>query len=96
VASQYDNRRFGSGNKVLHNVVGGAFGVLEGNAEALRLGVFLQAPQAPIDEIIARHALVEQLVDNGWLHLFRLDDREGSIHRRFPGQGWVGCAPPDG
>jgi uncharacterized protein len=114
--STVDNRRFGSGNKVLHNVVGGAIGVLEGNAgdlrtglpmqslhdgrrwihEPLRLSVFLQAPQAPIEEIIARHALVQQLVDNGWLHLFRLDDREGSIHRRLPKQGWVSCGPGEG
>ncbi|UHD14873.1 YbcC family protein [Thiocapsa bogorovii] len=113
--STVDNRRFGSGNKVLHNVVGGAIGVLEGNAgdlrvglpmqslhdgqrwihEPLRLSVFLQAPHAPIDEIVARHALVQQLVDNGWLHLFRLDDRDGSIHRRVPGQGWVSCGPEE-
>jgi uncharacterized protein YbcC (UPF0753/DUF2309 family) len=114
--STVDNRRFGSGNKVLHNVVGGAIGVLEGNAgdlrtglpmqslhdgrrwihEPLRLSVFLQAPQAPIEEIIARHALVQQLVDNGWLHLFRLDDRDGSTHRRLPGQGWVSGGPEEG
>jgi hypothetical protein len=73
--STTDNRRFGSGNKVLHNVVGGAIGVLEGNAgdlrvglpmqslhdgkqwmhEPMRLSVFLEAPQAAIDDIIARH-----------------------------------------
>ncbi|MFB1486894.1 MULTISPECIES: YbcC family protein [unclassified Thiocapsa] len=114
--STVDNRRFGSGNKVLHNVVGGAIGVLEGNAgdlrtglpmqslhdgrrwihEPLRLSVVLQAPQAPIEEIIARHDLVRQLLDNGWLHLFRLDDGDGSIQRRVPGQGWVSCGPQEG
>jgi len=105
--STTDNRRFGSGNKVLHNVVGGAIGVLEGNAgdlrvglpmqslhdgkqwmhEPMRLSVFLQAPQAPIDDIIARHDLVRQMLDNGWLHLFRIDDA-GDVHRRVPGTGW--------
>jgi uncharacterized protein YbcC (UPF0753/DUF2309 family) len=105
--STTDNRRFGSGNKVLHNVVGGAIGVLEGNAgdlrvglpmqslhdgkrwvhEPMRLSVYLQAPQAPIDEIIAKHQLVREMLDNGWLHLFRLDD-EGGISQRRPGLGW--------
>jgi hypothetical protein len=106
--STTDNRRFGSGNKVLHNVVGGAIGVIEGNAgdlrvglpmqslhdgtrwihEPVRLSVFLQAPQHAIDDIIARHELVRQLVDNGWLHLFRIEDESGAIDQRLPGQGW--------
>jgi len=105
--STTDNRRFGSGNKVLHNVVGGAIGVLEGNAgdlrvglpmqslhngkrwvhEPMRLSVYLQAPQAPIDDIIAKHQLVREMLDNGWLHLFRIDD-EGGSHQRIPAQGW--------
>ena len=37
-ASTVDNRLFGSGNKVLHNMVG-AFGVLEGNGGDLRVGL---------------------------------------------------------
>ena len=105
--STTDNRRFGSGNKVLHNVVGGAVGVLEGNAgdlrvglpmqslhdgkewmhEPMRLSVFLEAPQQAIDDIIARHDLVRQMLDNGWLHLLRMDD-DGGMHRRVPGAGW--------
>ncbi|MFD2110545.1 YbcC family protein [Thiorhodococcus fuscus] len=113
--SMVDNRRFGSGNKVLHNVVGGAIGVLEGNAgdlrvglplqslhdgqrwmhEPLRLSAFLQAPEAAIEDIIARHELVRQLLDNGWLHLFRLGESEADIERRLPGQGWVGALRGD-
>jgi uncharacterized protein YbcC (UPF0753/DUF2309 family) len=105
--STTDNHRFGSGNKVLHNVVGGAIGVLEGNAgdlrvglpmqslhdgkqwmhEPMRLSVFLEAPQQAIDDIIAGHDLVRQMLDNGWLHLFRIDDA-GDVHRRVPGTGW--------
>ncbi|MBK1706927.1 DUF2309 domain-containing protein [Halochromatium glycolicum] len=105
--STTDNRRFGSGNKVLHNVVGGAIGVLEGNAgdlrvglpmqslhdgkrwvhEPMRLSVYLQAPQAPIDDIIAKHQLVQEMLDNGWMHLFRMDD-EGGIQQRIPHEGW--------
>ncbi len=41
--SVVDNRRFGSGNKVLHNVVGGSIGVLEGNGGDLRVGLAWQS-----------------------------------------------------
>ncbi len=108
--SVVDNRRFGSGNKVLHNLVGGAIGVLEGNSgdlrvglplqslhdgrrwvhEPLRLSVFIEAPEASIDAIVARHDLVRQLVDNGWLHLLRIG-RDHGVHRRLPGGVWERC-----
>jgi uncharacterized protein YbcC (UPF0753/DUF2309 family) len=110
--SVVDNRRFGSGNKVLHNVVGGAIGVLEGNGgdlrvglplqslhdgarwvhEPLRLSVFIEAPAAAIDDVIARHETVRQLVENGWLHLFRIDD-DGGIYRRCAGPRWERAEP---
>ena len=105
--SVVDNRHFGSGTKVLHNVVGGAIGVLEDNGgdlrvglpmqslhdgerwvhEPLRLSVFIEAPESAIEEVLARHETVRQLVDNGWLHLFRIseDDR---VFRRIPESGW--------
>jgi uncharacterized protein len=106
-ASVVDNQRYGSGNKVLHNVVGGRIGVFEGNGGDLRIGlplqslhdgqtwrhtplrlsVFIQAPQAPIDNIIAKHETVRQLLHNAWLHLFRLDDQAG-CWRYTPGGGW--------
>jgi uncharacterized protein YbcC (UPF0753/DUF2309 family) len=38
-----DNLRFGSGNKVLHNVVGGHIGVFEGNGGDLRIGLARQS-----------------------------------------------------
>lgn len=41
--SVVDNRRLGSGNKVLHNVVGGSIGVLEGNGGDLRGGLAVQS-----------------------------------------------------
>ena len=110
-ASTVDNPRYGSGNKVLHNVVGGHIGVFEGNGGDLRIGlplqsvhdgehwrhtplrlsVFIQAPQAPIDDIIVRHATVRQLLDHEWLHLFRLDDAAG-CWRYSPGGGWQAVA----
>ena len=42
-ASTVDNRLYGSGNKVLHNVVGGRIGVFEGNGGDLRIGLPLQS-----------------------------------------------------
>jgi hypothetical protein len=91
-ASVVDNFKYGSGNKVLHNVVGGRLGVFEGNGGDLRIGlpmqslhdgsqwqhtplrlsVFIEAPQAAIDCIVAKHAVVRQLVNNQWLHLFQM------------------------
>ena len=43
LGSVVDNQHFGSGNKVLHNVVGGAIGVLEGNGGDLRVGLPMQS-----------------------------------------------------
>ncbi len=42
-ASVSDNLKYGSGNKVLHNVVGGHLGVFEGNGGDLRIGLSLQS-----------------------------------------------------
>jgi uncharacterized protein YbcC (UPF0753/DUF2309 family) len=104
-ASTVDNRRYGSGNKVLHNVVGGHLGVFEGNGGDLRIGlplqslhdgralrhtplrlnVFIEAPRACIDTIIDRHAVVRDLVGNGWLHLFRIDPERPLIEQHRAG-----------
>jgi hypothetical protein len=106
-ASTVDNRRYGSGNKVLHNVVGGRLGVFEGNGGDLRIGlpmqslhdghtlrhrplrlsVFIEAPRASIDSVIADHAVVQDLVLNGWLHLLRIDPDTGAVERHTP-DGW--------
>ena len=92
-ASTCDPIRLGSGNKVLHNVVGGNLGVFEGNGgdlriglsrqslhdgerwvhEPLRLTVVIDAPQAAIEAVIRKHAVVKQLLENGWLHLWRFE-----------------------
>ncbi len=42
-ASTVDPLHYGSGNKLLHNVVGGHIGVFEGNAGDLRIGLPLQS-----------------------------------------------------
>ncbi len=41
--STVDNRLFGSGNKVPHDVVGGRLGVFEGNGGDLRIGLPIQS-----------------------------------------------------
>ncbi len=110
-ASTVDNRRYGSGNKVLHNVVGGHLGVFEGNGGDLRIGlplqslhdghtlrhtplrlsVFIEAPQAAIDSVMASQEIVRQLVGNGWLHLFRIDPDTSAIQQHRGGQ-WVAAS----
>ena len=110
-ASTVDNRRYGSGNKVLHNVVGGHLGVFEGNGGDLRIGlpmqslhdgrtlrhtplrlsVFIEAPRASIDTVMADHEIVRQLVGNEWLHLFRIDPETSAIERHAHGK-WVAAA----
>jgi uncharacterized protein len=42
-ASTVDPARYGSGNKLLHNVVGGHVGVFEGNGGDLRIGLSIQS-----------------------------------------------------
>jgi uncharacterized protein YbcC (UPF0753/DUF2309 family) len=104
-ASTCDPAHLGSGNKVLHNVVGGHLGVFEGNGgdlriglarqslhdgqrwmhEPLRLTVIIDAPREAIERVIARHATVRQLFDNGWLHLWRFGD---PVLQRFVDGGW--------
>lgn len=104
-ASTCDPRRLGSGNKLLHNVVGGRIGVFESNGgdlriglarqslhdgtnwrhEPLRLTVVIDAPAEAIDRVIANHAVVRQLLDNDWLHLWRFAD-DGGFTRYSHGQ----------
>ena len=106
-ASTVDNRTYGCGNKVLHNVVG-TIGVLEGNGgdlrvglpwqsvhdgerlvhEPLRLSVLIEAPIEAMNAILDKHASVRALVDNGWLHLFAIDDAGAVSHRYASGLAW--------
>ncbi|BCH57481.1 UPF0753 protein [Agrobacterium vitis] len=52
--------------------------------EPLRLSVCLEAPVKAITEILDRHEGVRTLFDNGWLHLFTLNE-EGSMAWRYNG-----------
>ncbi len=58
--------------------------------EALRLSVYVEAPENAIIEILERHPGVRALFDNGWLHLFTLD--QGRVASRYrPGLAWTPC-----
>lgn len=101
-ASTCDPVHLGSGNKVLHNVVGGNLGVFEGNGgdlriglsrqslhdgdrwvhEPLRLTVVIDAPQAAIEAVISKHAVVKQLLENDWLHLWRFGPSDFTRYHR--------------
>ncbi len=100
-ASTCEPQRLGSGNKVLHNVVGGHIGLFEGNGgdlrvglaqqslhdghrwmhEPLRLTVIIDAPEAAIDAVMARHQPVRQLVEHGWIHLWRWHGERFRVRR---------------
>ena len=56
--------------------------------EPLRLSVMIEAPRGAIIDILERHDGVRDLFDNGWLHLFALED--GKIDARYrPGLTWA-------
>ncbi len=114
-ASTVDNQRYGSGNKLLHNVVGGQLGVFEGNGGDLRIGlplqslhdgerlrhtplrlsVYIEAPQAAIQGVVQAHAVVHDLVVNGWLHLFSIDPASGTVAQYWKGN-WTSSGGADG
>ncbi len=113
-ASTCDPERLGSGNKLLHNVVGGHIGVFEGNGgdlriglsrqslhdgqrwvhEPLRLTVVIDAPAAAIEAVIGKHSVLQQLLDHGWLHLWRFGD--AGLERREGGQWFAQDAGASG
>jgi uncharacterized protein YbcC (UPF0753/DUF2309 family) len=61
--------------------------------EPLRLNAVIEAPEAAMNDIIARHAGLRDLVDNGWVHLWRMDE-SGRIAARYSGSGrWTQIDP---
>jgi len=52
--------------------------------EPLRLSVCIEAPREAITEVLQRHGEVRALFDNGWLHLFALDE-DGRMAWRYEG-----------
>ena len=54
--------------------------------EPLRLLAVIAAPRSAIDDIVARHSLLEDLLSNDWLNLVAID--EGSFYRYSAIAGW--------
>ena len=52
--------------------------------EPLRLSVCVEAPREAMSDILERHDDVRALFDNGWLHLFAMDER-GRMAWRYVG-----------
>lgn len=50
--------------------------------QPLRLSVYIEAPRDSIEQIIARHAVVRDLIENGWLHLLVIDSATSEVFRR--------------
>lgn len=58
--------------------------------EPLRLSVVVEAPQEAINDVLARHPDLRALFDNGWLHLFRLNEQGRMANRYVQSLQWTG------
>ena len=105
--SSVDPWFWGSGSKVIHNVVSGV-GVMLGSQSDLQTGLPLQtvnngavhhhepmrlltvieAPPARISAVIEKHALLQELLHNGWLNLVAVDPSSGAWQRYGTGGVW--------
>ncbi|MDH6257545.1 DUF2309 domain-containing protein [Bradyrhizobium sp. BR13661] len=60
--------------------------------DPLRLSVCIEAPREAMNDVLSRHKEVRALFDNGWLHLFALDD-QGRMAWRYAGDlNWTSVA----
>ena len=63
--------------------------------DPLRLSVCVEAPREAMSEILRRHSDVRTLFDNGWLHLFALDEA-GRMAWRYVGDlQWTAIGDSD-
>ncbi|OLP53016.1 hypothetical protein BJF92_18445 [Rhizobium rhizosphaerae] len=56
--------------------------------EPLRLTVAIEAPKEAIGNVLRQHPQVRALFDNGWLHLFALNERGQMAWRYVGDQAW--------
>lgn len=100
--STVDNRGFGCGSKITHNL-SGLLGVMEGTASDLRTGlpqqmieihepmrlllVLEQTPEV-IAAIYARQAPLQELIGNGWVVVGSKSPDSAAIHLFDPARGW--------
>jgi uncharacterized protein YbcC (UPF0753/DUF2309 family) len=54
--------------------------------EPVRLTVVVCAPQSRISEIVQKHQVLQNLIYNGWLHLWQMD---GGQISRLSVNGWA-------
>ncbi|MFM7345656.1 MAG: YbcC family protein [Tagaea sp.] len=60
--------------------------------EPLRLSVFIEAPRDAMLDVLRKHPGVRDLFDNGWLHLFALDESGRVAWRYARGLAWEAVA----
>lgn len=63
--------------------------------DPVRLNVFVAAPTDAITNVLSKHREIRALADNGWLHLWALDDRGRVAARYRGGLRWGAVAAPN-
>lgn len=61
--------------------------------DPVRLNVFVAAPTDAITKVLSKHREIRALADNGWLHLWALDDGGRVLARYRGGLFWAPAAP---
>lgn len=56
--------------------------------EPLRLHVFIEAPRASLSALLEKHGGVRDLVGNGWVLLFAIEDEGKSHYQHLPNGDW--------
>jgi len=105
--STVDNRRFGCGSKVTHNLAG-LFGVMEGASSDLRTGlpqqmieihepmrllVVIEQTRDTVAAIYERQPPLRELIGNGWIVVAVKEPGTGDIFRFDPARGWLPWSP---
>ncbi len=85
--STLDNRRFGSGSKTIHNVVG-RFGVMRGNASDLQIGLPLQTLMANYSSLYHMPLRLTAIVYASWQTVDRIIRRHTLLQNLFNNQ-WI-------
>lgn len=101
--SRVDIARYGAGTKLPHNVVG-LIGVMDGGTsdlrtglprqmieihEPMRLHVVLEAKAELVAAIVGRQPMLQEMLDNAWIHVALVDPDTGVTTIYTPGQGLV-------
>ena len=105
-ASTVDNLRYGSGNKVLHNVVGGTVGVFEGAGGDLRIGLprqslhdgddWVHVPQRLSVFLEAPRDAIDAVIAKHGLVRNLVDHEWVFVFAIEPGGGAIHCKTPRG